>query len=69
MTYQYQEVKKTEKKQEPDLFDYEQQHQQVVQGHQKDIEQYDKEQQVKKHETGYEPTFPEEKRIEHNITE
>ena len=70
MTYQYQEVKKTEKKQEPDLFDYEQQHQKIAQGQQENIKKHKaeeaKEQQAKKHETGYEPTSSEETRIAHN---
>lgn len=74
MTYQYQEVKKTEEKQEPDLFDYEQQHKDVAQEQQQRVEHHNvekestklKEQQAKKHETGYEPKSTKEVREAHN---
>ena len=70
MTYQYQEVKKTEKKQEPDLFNYEQQHQQIAQGQQENVKKHKaeeaKKQQTKKNETGYEPESSEETRNAHN---
>ena len=66
MTYQYQEVKKTEEKQEPDLFNYEQQHQDIAQGLKQSKEQQSKEQQTKKGETGYEADSSEESRITHN---
>ena len=67
MTYQYQEVKKTEEKQqEPDLFNYEQQHQEILNKTQQTREQQTKEQQTKKGETGYEPDSSEETRIAHN---
>ena len=69
MTYQYQEVKKTEKKQEPDLFNYEQQHKDVAQEAQVRKEDYNKEQQTivpEKHETGYEVDSNKESRNAHN---
>ena len=66
MTYQYQEVKKTEEKQEPDLFNYEQQHQEILNKTQQTREQQTKEQQTKKNETGYEADSSEESRIAHN---
>ena len=77
MTYQYQDtIKKSEKKQEPDLFNYEQQHQQIAQGQQENMEKHKaekakkqeeaKKQQVEKHETGYEPESSEETRNAHN---
>ena len=74
MTYQYQEVKKTEEKpqeekKQTDLFDYEQQHQEILnttKGEVVSATQQTKEQQTKKGETGYEPDSSEETRISHN---
>ncbi len=71
MTYQYQDtIKKSEKKQEPDLFNYEQQHQQIAQGQKENFEKHKaeeaKKQQTKKNETGYEPESSEETRNAHN---
>ena len=70
MTYQYQEVKKTEKIEEPDLFNYtEQHHQQVAQEAQVRKEDYNKEQQTivpEKHDTGYEADSNKESRNAHN---
>ena len=60
----------TEEKQEPDLFNYEQQHQQIAQGQQENVKKLKaeeaKKQQTKKNETGYEPESREETRNAHN---
>jgi len=72
MTYQYQEVKKTEEKpqaenKQTDLFNQEQQHQEIAKAwdhHSK--EGIGVEKQLKKNETGYEPDSTEETRIAHN---
>ena len=68
MTYQYQDtIKKSEKNQETDLFNYQQkQHQEVTKEFVERVDNNQKEQQVKKNETGYEPTSTKEIRDAHN---
>jgi len=74
MTYQYQEVKKTEEKpqeenKQTDLFDYEQQHQEILTTTKDEVvsaTQQAKEQQTKKNETGHESDWSEERRNAHN---